>query len=53
MKVIMTLSQRIVVLQKGALIADGNPKEVMNDPRVVEAYLGEKFAKRLKENNHG
>lgn len=53
MKVIMTLSQRIVVLHHGELIAEGDPREVVNDPRVVKAYLGEKFAKRLTEENHG
>jgi branched-chain amino acid transport system ATP-binding protein len=53
MKVIMTVSQRIVVLHHGELIAQGNPQAVINDPMVIEAYLGEKFSKRLTEARHG
>jgi len=53
MKVIMTVSQRIVVLHHGELIAQGDPQTVINDPMVIEAYLGEKFAKRLTEARNG
>jgi branched-chain amino acid transport system ATP-binding protein len=49
----MTVSQRIVVLHHGELIAQGNPQAVINDPMVIEAYLGEKFSKRLTEARHG
>ncbi len=38
---IFTLSQRLVVLNYGEIIADGDPEVVKHDEGVIEAYLGE------------
>ena len=46
MKVIFSLAERVLVLHHGELIADASPGEIAKDQRVVEAYLGEKFARR-------
>ena len=40
MKAVMSLAERVVVLNFGRLLADGAPTEVMANPEVVEAYLG-------------
>ncbi len=40
MDVVMTVSNRVVVINSGKLLVEGTPEEVTNNPQVIEAYLG-------------
>jgi branched-chain amino acid transport system permease protein len=40
LRVVNQLATRIVVLDRGSCLADGDPRAVMRDPEVVRAYLG-------------
>jgi ABC-type hemin transport system ATPase subunit len=46
MKAILAVSDKVLVLHQGKVLTSGDPKEVLADPRVIEAYLGHRYAKR-------
>jgi branched-chain amino acid transport system ATP-binding protein len=43
MRVILGVSDRMIVLDRGEKIADGSPEEVMRNQRVIDSYLGERY----------
>lgn len=51
MDLVMDISDRIYVLNFGAMIASGTPDEIQNNPEVISAYLGEKEADKTAEHN--
>ena len=46
LRFVVSVVRRLVVLHHGAKLSDGSPYDVLNDPAVVKAYLGTKFAQR-------
>ena len=49
MKAIMAVSDTVIVLHEGKELARGAPDKIANDELVIEAYLGERYAQRTKE----
>jgi branched-chain amino acid transport system ATP-binding protein len=48
MEVILSLTQRVLVFNQGHTVASGSPSDVVNDPAVIEAYLGRRREKRRR-----
>ncbi|MBW2481475.1 MAG: ABC transporter ATP-binding protein [Deltaproteobacteria bacterium] len=45
MELVMKISDRVIVLDSGQKIAEGNPEEIASNPAVIKAYLGERYVK--------
>lgn len=54
MEAIMPIADKVVVLDGGKKIAEGPPRDIIENGQVIRAYFGEKFSKRLKQEKlHG
>jgi branched-chain amino acid transport system ATP-binding protein len=52
MKAIMSVSDSVLVMHEGGELVHGRPREVVEDERVIEAYLGQRYAQRMRERGH-
>jgi branched-chain amino acid transport system ATP-binding protein len=48
MKAILSVSDSVLVMHEGSELVHGKPQEVIEDARVIEAYLGQRYAKRMR-----
>jgi branched-chain amino acid transport system ATP-binding protein len=48
MKAILSISDSVLVMHEGKELVHGKPQDVMEDERVIEAYLGQKYAQRMR-----
>jgi branched-chain amino acid transport system ATP-binding protein len=53
MKAILAVSDQVLVLHEGRVLTQGPPDDVVADQRVVEAYLGERYARRRRQEAEG
>jgi branched-chain amino acid transport system ATP-binding protein len=53
MKAIMSVSDSVLVMHEGGELVHGPPHEVVEDERVIEAYLGQRYAKRMRAQGNG
>jgi branched-chain amino acid transport system ATP-binding protein len=49
MKAILAISDQVLVLHQGKVLTAGEPRSVLSDPRVIEAYLGQRYVQRREE----